>query len=235
MILNNKVPPKIIAIVPASGMGTRMKSSIPKQYIKIKGYTILEYTLKTLLLHPAITHIIVSLNKSDNYFYKLSISSHLRITSVIGGKKRINSVLSGLSVKTNANWVIIHDAVRPCLKYQDLSKLIDVVHTKLIGAVLARPVSDTIKYSDKNKTVLCTINRTNLWHALTPQLFQIHILKNCLYKIIKKKIDITDEASALEYYGYYPVLILGSASNIKITYPEDIALAEFYLKRFHVI
>lgn len=224
---------KIVAIVPAAGTGSRMQSDLPKQYIKIKNCTILEYTLKTLLLHPNIIRIIVSLHKNDDYFHKLPISSNLRIVSVIGGKNRINSVLSGLSIEENANWVIIHDAVRPCLSYQDLDKLISFMKQNPIGVVLARPVSDTIKCSDETrKKILYTVNRKNLWHALTPQLFQINTLKYCLKKIIKDKINITDEASALEYCGYSPLLVVGDCKNIKITWPDDLMLAEFYLQKY---
>ncbi|QCI20551.1 2-C-methyl-D-erythritol 4-phosphate cytidylyltransferase [Buchnera aphidicola (Brachycaudus cardui)] len=232
MILFSLFRPKIVAIVPAAGIGSRMQLDFPKQYIKIQNRTILEHTLATLLLHPNIVRIIVSLNHQDNYFHKLSISSHPRIISVIGGQKRINSVLAGLKIIKDIDWVIVHDAVRPCLSYQDLEKLISIIKQNPVGGLLARPVSDTIKYSDtKRKKSLSTIYRKNLWHALTPQLFQINILKYCLKKIIKDNISITDEASALEYYGYYPLLVLGGGNNIKITSPEDLSFANFYLKK----
>ncbi|QCI17807.1 2-C-methyl-D-erythritol 4-phosphate cytidylyltransferase [Buchnera aphidicola (Acyrthosiphon lactucae)] len=231
MILVNLFKPKIIAIVPAAGIGSRMQIDLPKQYIKIQNRTILEHTLTTLLLHPNIVRIIVSLNQKDDYFHKLSISSNFRIVSVIGGKERINSVLSGLIIAKNVDWVIVHDAVRPCLSYKDLEKLISIIKKNPVGAILARPVSDTIKYSNlKQEKVLHTVHRKNLWHALTPQLFQINLLKICLKKIIKDKISITDEASALEYCGYNPLLVVGSCRNIKITWPEDLLLADFYLK-----
>jgi 2-C-methyl-D-erythritol 4-phosphate cytidylyltransferase len=233
MILVNVFQPKIIAIVPAAGIGSRMESNLPKQYIKIKDRTILEHTLATLLLHPNIIRIIVSLHHKDNYFHQLSLSSHIRIISVIGGKKRINSVLSGLIVATDADWVIVHDAVRPCLSYQDLSKLISIIKKNPVGALLARPVSDTIKYSSfDQKKVLHSVYRKNLWHALTPQLFRINLLRYCLKKIINDNVSITDEASALEYCGYHPLLITGSCRNIKITWPEDLLLAKFYLKDY---
>jgi len=231
----NSFQPKIIAVVPAAGIGSRMQADLPKQYIKIQNFTILEHTLITLLLHPNIVQIIVSLNRKDNYFHKLPISSDIRIISVIGGEKRIHSVLSGLIVIKSVDWVIIHDAVRPCLNYKDLEKLISVIKKNPAGALLARPVSDTIKYSNMTKEkVLHTINRENLWHALTPQVFQVNILKYCLQKIIKDKISITDEASALEYCGYNPLLVLGSSRNIKITFPDDLLLARFYLENRYV-
>lgn len=127
MILFSLFKPKIVAIVPAAGTGSRMISSLPKQYMKIQDRTILEHTLTKLLLHPYISQIIVSLHPKDNYFHKLSISSHLRIFSVVGGKKRINSVFSGLKIVKNIDWVIVHDAVRPCLSYKDLDALISMI------------------------------------------------------------------------------------------------------------
>ncbi|QIQ41432.1 MAG: 2-C-methyl-D-erythritol 4-phosphate cytidylyltransferase [Buchnera aphidicola (Aphis urticata)] len=231
MIFQHSCKPTILAVVPAAGIGRRMLLDTPKQYIKIKNRTILEYTLTTLLSHPSIAHIVVSLHKQDNYFHTLSIASNIRITSVIGGKKRINSVLSGLIVPTNAHWVIVHDAVRPCLSYKDLEKLISIIGKNKIGGILARPTCDTIKYvMNKNKKVSHTIARKKLWHALTPQVFPIHLLRFCLEKIIQDNIDITDESSALEYCGYHPLIVLGSYKNIKITFPEDLVFAKIYLK-----
>ncbi|QFQ32583.1 2-C-methyl-D-erythritol 4-phosphate cytidylyltransferase [Buchnera aphidicola (Aphis fabae)] len=231
MISRNSLKSKIIAIVPAAGIGKRMLLDIPKQYIKIKNRTILEYTLMTLLSHPSIVRIIVSLHKQDNYFHKLSIASNIRVTSVIGGNKRINSVLSGLIVPTNANWVIVHDAVRPCLSYKDLEKLIAIIGKSKIGGILARPTCDTMKYIiDKTNKISHTISRKKLWHALTPQLFPINLLRFCLEKIIQDDVNITDESSALEYCGYHPLIVLSSYKNIKITFPEDLIFAEIYLK-----
>ena len=231
MKLINSPKLKIIAVVPAAGIGRRMNLDFPKQYIKIKDCTILEYTLKTLLSHPNIVRIVVSLHQEDNFFQKLSISSDLRVFSVLGGEERMHSVLSGLIITTDAKWVIIHDAVRPCLSYQDLENLIAITKNTKVGGILARPVCDTIKYSNrKNKKISHTIPRNQLWHALTPQLFPINLLRFCLKKIVEDKINITDEASALEYCGYHPLIVLGSYKNIKITYPEDLIFAEFYLK-----
>ncbi|CAL4324789.1 2-C-methyl-D-erythritol 4-phosphate cytidylyltransferase [Buchnera aphidicola (Protaphis terricola)] len=228
--------PKIVAIVPAAGVGKRMLSGIPKQYIKIKNRTILEYTLIALLSHPNIVRVIVSLNKQDNYFKKLSISSDIRVVSVIGGNKRINSVLSGLVLPIHEKWVIVHDAVRPCISYQDLEKLISITKKSKIGGILARPISDTIKYVSHNtKKISYTIERKNIWHALTPQLFPINLLRFCLKKIIQNNIDITDESSALEYCGYNPLIVLGSYKNIKITFPEDLIFAKFYLEELYNI
>ncbi|AWH90380.1 2-C-methyl-D-erythritol 4-phosphate cytidylyltransferase [Buchnera aphidicola (Melanaphis sacchari)] len=221
-----------IAIVPAAGIGRRMLLNFPKQYIKIRNKTIIEYTLETLLSHPNITRIIVSVHQEDIFFHKLPISSHFRVLSVIGGQKRIDSVLSGLAIAKEVDWIMIHDAVRPCLTYKDLDKLIDLAQKNKFGGILARPLYDTIKYvSKKNKKVLYTLPRKNLWRALTPQLFPIDLLRFCLQKIIKDKVDITDESSALEYCGYSPLIIMGGEENIKVTSPEDIFFVEYYLKK----
>ncbi|XBC37529.1 MAG: 2-C-methyl-D-erythritol 4-phosphate cytidylyltransferase [Buchnera aphidicola (Meitanaphis microgallis)] len=220
---------KIVAIVPAAGIGSRMLSNIPKQYIKIRGCTILEHSIKFLLAHSSIKRIIIVLNKKDIFFHKLSISSHPRIFYVIGGDLRVCSVLSGLLVINDVKWVIIHDAVRPCLNYNDLNKIISLTNTSKIGGILATPVNNTIKYSKDNRNVISTISRYQLWNALTPQCFPIKLLLACLRKAMNEGINVTDEASAMEHCGYYPQLIRGSSSNIKVTYPEDISFVSFYL------
>ncbi|XBC40617.1 MAG: 2-C-methyl-D-erythritol 4-phosphate cytidylyltransferase [Buchnera aphidicola (Nurudea yanoniella)] len=227
----NSIFTKVVAVIPAAGIGSRMLSKIPKQYIKIQGCTILEHSIKFLLIHSSIKKVIIVLHKKDKFFYKLPISTHPRVFSVIGGGFRINSVLSGLLVIRDTEWVIIHDAVRPCLNFNDLNKIINIIKYSTFGGILATPVVNTIKYSINNLNVLCTINRNKLWNALTPQCFPLKLLLSCLKKIIKKGIYITDEASAMEYFGYYPELVRGNSRNIKVTYKEDIDLVDFYLKQ----
>ncbi|XBC44224.1 MAG: 2-C-methyl-D-erythritol 4-phosphate cytidylyltransferase [Buchnera aphidicola (Schlechtendalia peitan)] len=222
-----------IAIIPAAGVGSRMSLNIPKQYIKVQGYTILEHSIKFFLSHKNITKIIIVLNKRDVFFRKLSISSHPRVFSVIGGKLRVHSVLAGLLVAHDSDWVVIHDAVRPCLCMKDLNKIMSLMNTSELGGILATPISNTIKYSIDSSQIFCTINRNQLWNALTPQCFPSKLLLVCLQKVIHERIDVTDEASALEYNGYYPQLVQGSSKNIKITYPEDIIFLNFYLKKYY--
>jgi len=224
---------KIIAVVPAAGNGSRMSLKFPKQYIKINNCTILEHSVNSLLTHPKIRRVVIVLNKLDNIFHSLSISSNPRVCSVFGGDCRSHSVLAGLlSIKNDADWVIVHDAVRPCLQHEDLEKVINLVNTSRIGGILAFPVCDTIKYSDDNSNILCTINRNQLWYALTPQCFPLKLLKYCLKKSIKDGLNITDEASAIEYCGYHPEIIKGSNNNIKVTFPEDIILVTCLMKHF---
>ncbi|XBC44988.1 MAG: 2-C-methyl-D-erythritol 4-phosphate cytidylyltransferase [Buchnera aphidicola (Schlechtendalia chinensis)] len=230
----NLLHSRIFAVIPAAGIGSRMLLNIPKQYLKIQGYTILEHSVNFFLSHSNISKIIVVLNKKDVFFNTLPISSHPRVFSVFGGRLRIHSVLSGLLAISNADWVIVHDAVRPCLNINDLNKILSLVNTSAIGGILATPVSNTLKYSTNNSEIFSTINRNRLWNALTPQCFPLKLLTFCLKKVIDSGINITDESSAMEYCGYFPKLVQGCSSNIKVTYPEDISFVNCYLKsKFH--
>lgn len=230
----HKIKKKIIALVPAAGLGKRINSFYPKQYLKIAGQTIIEHTLYFLLKQKKISKIIISIRKNDNFFNKLKISKNKTIKTVIGGKNRANSVLSGLNyisknLKLKNCWVLIHDAVRPFLNQKDIDNIFKFIEKNNFpeGGILGTPVKDTIKRTNKKK-IKYTIKRKELWHALTPQFFPLKIVKKCLIKSLNKKIKINDESSALEYCGYYPKLIQGKSSNIKITQPEDLKLAEFY-------
>ncbi|VFP80242.1 2-C-methyl-D-erythritol 4-phosphate cytidylyltransferase [Candidatus Erwinia haradaeae] len=220
----------LIAIIPAAGKGLRMNSQCPKQYLTICGKTILEHSLHVLLQHREIKHIVIALHPSDIYFKNLSISRNLRITTVKGGPQRTDSVLAALQTSPPAKWVLIHDAARPCLCSTDLHRLLALTVSSQIGGILAVPVRDTLKRAMKGKNnIHYTVKRESLWHALTPQLFPLTLLKNCLEKLLRDRKYITDEASALEYCGYYPELIRGRSDNLKITHPEDLALARLYL------
>ncbi|UDG79130.1 Bifunctional enzyme IspD/IspF [Candidatus Ecksteinia adelgidicola] len=223
----------VIAILPAAGIGKRMQSRCPKQYLNIGQYSILEHTIHALFSHPRIKQIIVAINFKDQYFKKLPILNDPRVIITFGGKKRIDTVLASMKLVKNTEWVLIHDAVRPCLHIQDLTRLLEITKYSKIGGILATPVCDTIKHSQPYlSTISHTIDRKNLWHALTPQLFPLTLLTCCLQRIIKENATITDEASALEYCGYYPLLINGRSDNIKITKPEDLMLATFYFNQF---
>ena len=233
-----QVEPKIVALIPAAGIGTRMNSDCPKQYLQIAGKTIIEHTINSLLLCPKIEHIIVALGAEDDYFPQLAIASDPRVVTVLGGKERADSVLSGLDYLAMqadyANcWVLVHDAARPCLHQDDLTNVMKLItQDDCCGGILAAPVRDTMKRSLQSEPLIAqTVDREALWHALTPQFFPLQLLRECLSKALKEKAIITDEASALEYCGYQPVLVAGRADNLKVTRPEDLALAEFYLSR----
>ena len=149
-----------------------------------------------------------------------------------GGKQRADSVLAGLQAVDGAQWVLVHDAARPCLHRDDLENLLAITVTSKVGGILAAPVRDTMKRGEPGKGLIAhTVDREDLWHALTPQLFPLELLRSCLLRALDEGATITDEASALEYCGFHPELINARADNIKVTRPEDLALAAFYLTR----
>ncbi|MBD1555357.1 2-C-methyl-D-erythritol 4-phosphate cytidylyltransferase [Vibrio sp. S9_S30] len=225
----------VIAIVPAAGVGRRMQANCPKQYLTIGDQTILEHTVRLLLSHPQIDHIVIAVSEGDEYFSELAIADHPKITRVVGGVERADSVLSGLNhIHTHfehIEWVLVHDAARPCITLEDIDKLILACKEHAVGGILAVPVKDTMKRSDSSQQIQSTVERENLWHALTPQMFRCKRLKEVLKDALEEGVLITDEASAMERCGYLPLLVSGRADNIKITQPEDLALAEFYLSR----
>ncbi|OCG21539.1 2-C-methyl-D-erythritol 4-phosphate cytidylyltransferase [Gilliamella sp. App2-1] len=221
----------IIAIVPAAGIGCRMNSQTPKQYLEIGSKTILEHTLNKLLTHPQIKQVIVVISPEDNIFNTLSIALHDKIKVTLGGKTRADSVLAGLNLLNDEQWALVHDAARPCVEHDDITRLIETVINKNQGGILAIRVSDTIKraYQDNDTVIDYSEDRTYLWGAATPQLFNAGELKSCLQQALNHHVTITDEASAIEYCGGHPLLIECRRDNIKITCPEDLALATFYL------
>jgi 2-C-methyl-D-erythritol 4-phosphate cytidylyltransferase len=231
----NSPLPRYSVIVPAAGIGKRMQADCPKQYLKIAGKTILEHTLSNLLAHNQVKQVFVVLHPEDRLFAQLQIATHPAITLVVGGKERCDSVLAGLNlVPEHEHWVLVHDAARPCLHPDDLTSLLEVAHNSHCGAILAAPVRDTMKRSflkntSKQTLVKQTEPRENLWHALTPQIFELALLKKALEQAAQKSVCITDEASAMELLGEEVLLVEGRASNIKVTQPADLLLAEFYL------
>lgn len=224
--------PDVIAVVPAAGIGSRMQTECPKQYLKIGNKTILEHAVASLMAHPRVAHVIIAISPTDNWFASLPLASHPDVTVIEGGAQRADSVLAGLNVVQGAQWVLVHDAARPCLHQDDLARLLAITEASKIGGILAAPVRDTMKRGEPGKNLIAhTVDREDLWHALTPQLFPLELLRTCLQRALDEHASITDEASALEYCGFHPELISARADNIKVTRPEDLALAEFYLTR----
>lgn len=224
----------IVAIVPAAGVGARMKAGKPKQYLLIDERTVLEHTVLKLLAHPRVNKVVVAITDGDPYFSDLAIAKHPNVIRVSGGRERADSVLSGLQYVQQhqlGEWVMVHDAARPCVREADLNTLIDVSQTHEVGGILASPVRDTMKRASGNNNIEHTVDREALWHALTPQMFRATLLTRTLSEALAAGAIITDEASALEWAGFHPALVQGSADNIKITQPEDLALAKFYLER----
>lgn len=226
--------PGVCAVVPAAGFGRRMQTECPKQYLSIGNKTILEHAVAALLAHPRVQRVIIAVTPGDTRFQQLPLANHPQITVVDGGSERADSVLAGLKAAGDARWVLVHDAARPCLCQDDLNRLLTLSETSRVGGILAAPVRDTMKRGEPGKLAIAhTVDRNDLWHALTPQFFPRELLTDCLTRALDEGAVITDEASALEYCGFHPELIPGRADNIKVTRPEDLALAEFYLTRFH--
>lgn len=221
---------QIIAILPAAGIGSRMRADKPKQYLKILDKTILEHTLTVMLTHSAVTQIILAVNRDDPYIANIALIGHPKIQTIIGGETRAESVFNGLKVIDEKNtWVLVHDAARPCLTHSDIDKLLAVNDDQ--GAILAIPVTDTIKRATADQQILQTEDRTQLWQAQTPQFFRANLLKHALMQAFRQKVNVTDEASAMELAGFRPHLVVGRSDNLKVTRPEDLALAEFYLSK----
>lgn len=218
----------IYAVVPAAGIGKRMGSELPKQYLTIDKKCIIEYALQPLLNHLAIDKVIVSLSKDDQWFEKLKIAQHPKLETVIGGNERADSVLNALNVLPECGFVMVHDGARPCLTSQDISNLIDSVDDQQ-GAILGSLVKDTMKRVNDDGLIEKTVSREQLYHALTPQMFATAPLKSALTAALNENIEITDEASAMEWQGYSVKIIEGCSDNIKVTRPEDLNIARAFL------
>lgn len=226
--------PQVIAVLPAAGIGSRMQADCPKQYLTIGHQTILEHAIHALLRHPRISQVIVAISPEDQQFKTLPIAQDPRVQVTEGGQQRADSVLAGLQLAGNAQWVLVHDAARPCLHPDDLERLLAITAHSKVGGILAAPVRDTMKRAQVGQSVIAhTVERQDLWHALTPQLFPLELLKLCLQRALDEGAIVTDEASALEHCGYHPLLVAGRADNIKVTRPEDLALAAFYLTQLN--
>lgn len=213
----------ITAVVPAAGIGKRMGADIPKQYLSLSDKCILQTTLDVLLQHPQIEKIIVPLHKEDHYFSQLSLADDPRVETVLGRGERADSVIAGLEV-VQSKWVLVHDAARPFVQLDDIDALIKESFANDVGAILAMPVRDTMKRSNKDGKIIATVERENLWHALTPQMFQTQMLMQALLDAKQKNQLVTDEASAMEMAGYQPALVSSYPGNIKITHPQDLEI-----------
>ncbi|ALO34002.1 2-C-methyl-D-erythritol 4-phosphate cytidylyltransferase [Colwellia sp. MT41] len=228
---------QFVVIVPAAGVGKRMQANCPKQYLRINNETILSHTVMRLLSHPLITQVIIALSENDEYFSESDLAQHTDIIRVKGGAERVDSVLSGLQAVDGQKypWVLVHDAARPCVSHQDIDKLISECQKNDCGGILATAVRDTMKRGIATAGGMCTIENTvdreQLWHALTPQLYKTEELTHAIEQAMALGLPITDEASAMEHAHHKSLIVAASSENIKITHPNDLALAEFYLNK----
>ncbi|VAW52687.1 2-C-methyl-D-erythritol 4-phosphate cytidylyltransferase [hydrothermal vent metagenome] len=228
------------AIVPAAGIGKRMQSALPKQYILLNGRPVLEHTINSLLQNKYIAGLVIALHADDQCFTNLKIKSDKPILQTVGGNERADSVLNAINAlfehakfDAEKDWVMVHDAVRACLRQEDIDKLVAEVAENPGGGLLALPVRDTMKRQSADgepATVTKTVNRENLWHALTPQYFPAKSLKDALKNALDKGLAVTDDSSVMELAGFSPILVHGNEENIKITRPDDLRLASVYLK-----
>lgn len=215
-----------------------MGSEIPKQYLPLAGRTVIEHTLARLCSVENLVGVVVVLSSDDDYWPRLRMDFPVPIYPVVGGAERAHSVLMGLlyleTLAAADDWVLVHDAARPCLRSMDVKRLIMTLVDHPIGGLLALPVSDTVKRVNLSGEVLETVPRQNLWRALTPQMFHLKDLRVALSTAFAEEWIPTDESAAMEAVGHRPVVVMGHADNIKITQPQDLALAEIFLREFTI-
>lgn len=223
------------AVVPAAGSGRRMAAEVPKQYLKLNGVPILEHTLRALLACPDIRGVVVVLDPSDRRADAIASLADPRVSRAAGGAERADSVLAGLqAVATEAgaeDWVLVHDAARPCISVGVLRSLISSCTAAGVGTVMAQASVDTLKRVSEDNRVLETLDRQVIWRAQTPQMFKLRELMSALSTALIDDIAITDESMAMELAGYPVSILEGPSTNIKITLPADLEMAEIILRR----
>ncbi len=225
---------RIWCVVPAAGVGKRFGSAMPKQYLQLNGKTVVENTLERLLSLEEIAQVVVAHSSEDARFKQLPLAGNPRIKTVIGGDERCHSVLNGLrylsGVGDEQDWVLVHDVARPCVRADDVKKLLQQVEQfDAVGGILGNPVRDTMKRANRINQIEDTVDRNQLWHALTPQLFRLGALRQAIEAALQEGLVVTDESAAMERQGHQPLLVEGHYDNIKITHPQDLALAELFV------
>lgn len=229
--------PRFWAVIPAAGTGMRMDSAIPKQYLALAGRTVIEHVLSCFLSYPRVVGITVAVASNDSYWRQYLPRSQVKPVRVIeGGKERANSVLNALvSLRdelSEDDWVLVHDAVRPCLHPGDIDRLVRTLAQDPVGGILATPLADTVKRVDEDNMISETPVRQGLWRAFTPQMFRYGLLMTALEAALKLGHLPTDEAAAMEAQHKGQVRVVeGRGDNLKITRPEDIAIAEAILSQ----
>lgn len=222
--------PGIAAVIPAAGVGKRMLADKPKQYLRLHGKTILEHSIAPLLALPAVRQLYLALSPDDPYFSETKLAAE-EIIRVEGGAERVHSVLNALKQidAEQMPWVLVHDAARPLVRATDIEQLIQRCLAEGHGGILATPVRDTMKRGTTRVSI--TVDRQDLWHALTPQFFPTALLRKNIMAALAAGVVITDEASAMEWAGEPVLLVQGRSDNLKITQPADLQLAAFYLEQ----
>lgn len=220
------------AVIPAAGTGKRFGAATPKQYLMIGGMTVMQWTINRITAFPQISNVIVAVHPDDRLADTLPFDHPSKLRFVTGGDERSDSVLAGLRALDcpDDDWVLVHDVARPCITAADLERLIQMAGADPVGGLLALPVRDTLKKSGGNGLqVAHTLPRDNVWQAQTPQMFRYGLLRQALETARRDGQPVTDESSAIEHLGLHPLLVHGNPRNLKITYPEDLELASFFL------
>lgn len=233
---------KIIALVPAAGIGARarrksaaaiLKPDLPKQYELVKGLPMLRLSVMAMLADPRIDQVRVIVSPTDTWAEPVLAGLPKTVCRAVGGATRAETVHNALIdlQASEEDWVVVHDAARPGLPAEALARLISTCLAQNKGGLLALPVPDTVKRanSDAVPSVEQTLNRDALWVAQTPQMFKANVLLNAFEQSKAENINVTDESSAMEYMGFKPLLVLGAAQNFKITWPDDFQLLEKWL------
>jgi 2-C-methyl-D-erythritol 4-phosphate cytidylyltransferase len=226
---------KVWAVVPAAGIGSRMQSDIPKQYLLLNDKPVLQHTLERLASHPRITGIVLALAEQDPWWPELDCQLDCELLLADGGRERADSVRNALDTLrqyTDSDpWVMVHDAARPCLRHQDIDSMIERLSGHQVGGILGIPVTDTVKRVDAQHNIVETVDRKGLWRAGTPQMFRLKLLQKALSHAQQQGQNVTDEASAMELAGWQPMMVEGHQDNIKVTVPQDLALAALFMRQ----
>ena len=234
--LDSRAVSRYWAVIPAAGAGSRMGAGSPKQYLSLRGKTVLEHSLARVAQHPRIAATVVVIAAEDEDGPRLARGyGEQSLLFAQGGAERCHSVLNGLRALAGRaaprDWVLVHDAARPCVRREDIDRLLEQLQDHPVGGLLGIPVADTMKRTDERGNVIETVPREGLWRAATPQMFRYEMLLQALQAALGRGVAVTDEAAAVEMAGFTPRMVEGHADNIKITRPQDLALAELYLQQ----
>lgn len=227
--------PRYWAVIPAAGKGARMGAEVPKQYLRLGGRMIIEHTLGRFAAHPRIAGVVVAVAADDEIWPSL-VPRLPPLTVATGGRERCHSVLNALhalgGVAAPTDWVLVHDAARPCIHHADITRLVEQATNAGTGSgcILGMAVRDTLKRCDARGVVEGTVDRTRLWHALTPQMFRVADLRAALEAALARGILVTDEAQAIELAGGTIRMVEGRGDNLKVTRPDDLVIAELFLQ-----
>ncbi|MEM6987473.1 MAG: 2-C-methyl-D-erythritol 4-phosphate cytidylyltransferase [Pseudomonadota bacterium] len=222
----------IIALIPAAGLGARFNPDQPKQHVELRGATVVEQSVKRVQACSRVVRTVVALAADDP---RLGEPGWAGVETLVGGSTRAETVLNmldALSGVSPLHWVMVHDAARPCVRASDIDALIDgVLAAGSDGGILATRVRDTVKRVGADRRITQTVPRDDLWCAATPQVFRLGALREAMHAARRAEIAVTDEASAMEFAGHDIIVVEGRDDNLKITRPDDLALALSILER----